>query len=145
MSKPLDLSRYDGHTPGPWDAKRLRDSDGAAYSTSYIAHIDIGPCMVWCPEGDREQESNARLIADAPALLAEVVRLRKECAVLWEFVRAWDAEVKSTEFDLPNAQSEYGNRWLDYINDCAAGADGLLGNVFATRARVGKLEAESGN
>ena len=61
------------HTPGPWEAKRLIDRDGNPYSTHYIAHIDIGPCMVWAPPGNVEQEANAFLIAASPDLLAACI------------------------------------------------------------------------
>ena len=57
------------HTKGPWVAKRLIDNSGKPYSTHYVAHIDVGVCMVWAPEGNAEQESNARLISAAPDLL----------------------------------------------------------------------------
>ena len=53
-------------TPGRWKAKRLRDSDGVAYATSYTAHIDIDPvCMIWAPEDNAEQTANAFYIAAA--------------------------------------------------------------------------------
>lgn len=52
-------------TNGAWKAKRLRDNGGAPYATLYEAHIDLGVCMVWAPEGNEEQEANAELIADA--------------------------------------------------------------------------------
>lgn len=57
------------HTPGPWEVKRLIDKNGKPYSTLYECHIDLGPCMIWAPVGDAEQEANARLIAAAPDLL----------------------------------------------------------------------------
>jgi hypothetical protein len=63
------------HTKGPWEARRLRDNWGQSYATSYIAHIDIGPCMIWAPEGNEEQEANAHLIAAAPDMLAELERI----------------------------------------------------------------------
>jgi hypothetical protein len=56
------------HTPGPWKNERL-DNYGKPYSTLYEAHIDLGPCMIWCPVGNEEQEANAALIADAPKML----------------------------------------------------------------------------
>ena len=56
------------HTPGPWVINRLIDGDGKPYTTCYQAHIDIGPCMIWCPIGHSEQEANARLIAAAPEM-----------------------------------------------------------------------------
>lgn len=76
-------------TKGAWKAKRLRDNGGAPYATLYEAHMDLGVCMVWAPEGNEEQEANAELIAEAGTvtnetgmtpseLLAENARLRAE-------------------------------------------------------------------
>lgn len=82
-----DYSRYDGHTPAEgWHLKRLIDDKGKGYTTSYHVHVDLGPCMIWCPEGHKEQEANANLIADAPKLLAEVKRLQKQNAVMHELL-----------------------------------------------------------
>lgn len=65
------------HTPGPWKCERLIDNDGNPYATSYLAHIDIGPCMIWAPVGNAEQEANARLIAAAPETAAERDKLKE--------------------------------------------------------------------
>lgn len=56
-------------TPAPWPRRRLRDADGNAYDTLYQAHIDLGACMIWCPEGNVRQEANSRLIQASPNLL----------------------------------------------------------------------------
>ena len=58
-------------TNGAWKAKRLRDNGGAPYATLYEAHIDLGVCMVWAPEGNEEQEANAELIAEAGTVANE--------------------------------------------------------------------------
>jgi hypothetical protein len=58
-------------TKGEWKAKRLRDNGGAPYATLYEAHIDLGVCMVWAPEGNEEQEANAELIAEAGTVANE--------------------------------------------------------------------------
>lgn len=63
MTKPAS------HTPGKWKCERLIDRDGNPYSTLYECHIDLGPCMIWAPPGNVEQEANAKLIAAAPDLL----------------------------------------------------------------------------
>lgn len=96
----LDLSRYDGHTPGKWDWL-IHDHSMASLGVLPDPGLDdplvmaIGPCgacadradpKVW--EWDRcrtPTEVDARLLADAPLLLAEVVRLR-------EVVRLQDIE-----------------------------------------------------
>ena len=58
-------------TKGEWKAKRLRDNGGAPYATLYEAHIDLGVCMVWAPEGNEEQEANAELICEAGTVANE--------------------------------------------------------------------------
>lgn len=82
----LDLSRYEGHTPGPWKLGRRgrwrQHIDGNNwYSLAKVVVFMKGPTG---PEEMYEGIANARLIADAPALLAEVKALRA-------FVEAWDA------------------------------------------------------
>jgi hypothetical protein len=59
-----------GHTPGPWKCERLIDKNGKPCATLYECHIDLGPCMIWAPIGNAEQEANARLIAASPRMLA---------------------------------------------------------------------------
>ena len=74
------MSTNTSHTPGPWEMRRLIDKDGIPYATLYEAHIDIGPCMIWAPVGNEEQEANARLIAAAPDLL-EACKLLLMCSL----------------------------------------------------------------
>lgn len=57
-------------TPGPWEMRRLIDGNGKPYATLYECHINLGPCMIWCPPGNVEQEANARLISASPDLYA---------------------------------------------------------------------------
>jgi hypothetical protein len=55
MSNDLDLSRYEGHTPGPWEWRNNLPSNAT-----------------------KEDLATKALMADAPLLLAEVKRLRAE-------------------------------------------------------------------
>ncbi len=67
----IDLDKYAGHTPGPWDVESYGlggwdiGKDGAILASR----------MKWTRRS-AESEANGRLIADAPALLDEVKRLR---------------------------------------------------------------------
>jgi len=65
----IDYSRYEGHTPGPWDALScLWDDDG---NVAYIL------------KGERRGNIfTAKLISDAPLLLAECKRLEALCKTL---------------------------------------------------------------
>lgn len=79
--------KYEGHTPGPWDQRSryssLKDEIGVrgkAICTVWVCHV-IGvlrdeQALVADPEG----EANARLIADAPTILAQRDRLREALA-----------------------------------------------------------------
>ena len=59
----IDTDKYEGHTPAPWG----RDCDCLfEYDGEYIAKLALG------------NEANAQLIEDAPKLLAEIKRLRKQ-------------------------------------------------------------------
>ena len=108
MSEPektLDLSSFEGHTPVPWACEepeddeepfrilygsRLHGMDGNGYAGRCLAkHDDVEVGEGLCPCDDRcgecqdcldfaEVRANARLMADAPKLLAEVERLYAE-------------------------------------------------------------------
>lgn len=94
----FDPSRYEGRTEGEWRAGRpdmiSLDLDGDGYAKSvYVddprggfhrvtgTKLPLEVCRGLAPEVE-EAHANARLIADAPHLLAEVVRLRE--LVKWE-------------------------------------------------------------
>ena len=76
----IDTDKYEGHTPGPWEAE-LDDTDGHMYvaiaegDEKREVFLDL-PCWV-CEEDMLELTATAELIADAPLLLAEVKQLRE--------------------------------------------------------------------
>jgi len=86
--KPVDLSRHEGHTPGPWGIDihgwAWLEADGAfsvgAKAESCSEFVVCGRNAI--PLKAAESQANARLIADAPALRDEVVALREENARL---------------------------------------------------------------
>ena len=64
-----------GHTPGPWQ------QHGSTPSIIVAEGVDIA--QAFCPKGDgslHECWANARLIAAAPELLAELILAREEVA-----------------------------------------------------------------
>ena len=78
----LDLSKYEGHTPGPWNVNNTTLS--GAVVRWHITGKQHGSCYPICehvieekPEPP-EQLTNALLIADAPQLLAELREARAE-------------------------------------------------------------------
>jgi len=62
----IDYKQFEGHTPGPWSARR----EGAFDYRIALSHIAETVCKVRC-------EANACLIAAAPELLAENKKLRE--------------------------------------------------------------------
>ena len=88
----IDLSRYDGHTPGPWELDPndpYEIEDGSGHTSDAC---DVGWANQekenWDDEYDGDPLANARLMCDAPLLLEEVRRLEAECRELREAVEA---------------------------------------------------------
>ena len=99
----IDTDKYEGHTEGPWHAVTHKDEEvwgGEAPECEYLIDIKSSlpsPLSVACIDNKWVDntweltlahsttgattrvmiEANARLIADAPLLLAEVERLRR--------------------------------------------------------------------
>ena len=69
----IDLEQFEGYTPGPW---------GVTGRNGYLNQVGIGPSIGCAYGAGDEVRANARLIAAAPDLLAEVKRLREEKAEL---------------------------------------------------------------
>lgn len=92
----LDLTKYDGHTQYDWILVDLRTLDGDARREEISICFQAGADAVGVTGGtiarirnvisrlplNDEDAANARLIVDAPKLLAEVVRQRAEIAAL---------------------------------------------------------------
>jgi len=79
----IDTDKYEGHTPAPW-AITNDGIVGVTEPKDVTLHVFSG-CY---------SETDAQLIADAPLLLAEVIRLREEKTFLWETYLKESAEVK---------------------------------------------------
>lgn len=78
----------DAATPGPWEATRKVHKSGTV-SVRFSGENWADFARVWvrssgCESANQEGEANARLIAAAPDLAAEVLRLRAELAALKE-------------------------------------------------------------
>lgn len=73
----LDLSQFEGHTPGPWlrgDNGGIRQTDGIF---AYVRYSSPWVEGAWSDaDASPETIANDRLMAAAPELLAEVKRLR---------------------------------------------------------------------
>lgn len=77
----IDTSKYEGHTPAPWQASHDRLEHGWIVNNHgwrvYVGeHEKRAEIQNYAFDHDELSEANARLIADAPLLLEEVKRLR---------------------------------------------------------------------
>lgn len=74
----MDLSKFDGHTSGPWVSQDASQPDCPFF---YVRVAATGEWIVMVCDtekrGHESTEANAALIAAAPDLLAEVRRLRE--------------------------------------------------------------------
>ena len=85
----------DGATPGPWEAVldvfwRVYVADGGDYAGQCVGDMNESAAMWRSPSDEQPDdfaEANARLIALAPDLLAEVIALRERQARLVEALR----------------------------------------------------------
>ena len=75
----IDIDKYEGHTPAPWtiDIHKVgEDTSAIVIESNMTTHSN---CVLAEVEVENKYaEADARLIADAPWLLAEVKRLRRE-------------------------------------------------------------------
>ena len=87
----IDIDKYTGHTPAPW-----KHFYSVAGEVCEIISEKNGVVGRW------ENRADARLMADAPLLLAEVKRLQKQLDNLREYCHKegydiFDWEVKNIE------------------------------------------------
>tara|TARA_R100000900_G_scaffold84_2_gene125 strand:- start:3 stop:272 length:270 start_codon:yes stop_codon:yes gene_type:complete len=67
-----DTDEYEGHS-GPWTLEHLEDDEGQQWFEIPTVHYTTKQSG----DGSQQEYADARLIADAPLLLAEVKRLRE--------------------------------------------------------------------
>ena len=92
----LDLTQFEGHTPGPWVALTENRPD-AIVKLSHGGEILVGDLIY----ADENNTANARLIAAAPELLEEMKMLRealKKCEDAMNSIRwGYDGDCGATE------------------------------------------------
>ena len=82
----IDTEKYKGHTPAPWNA----DDDGGGKYLHIDAYGEEGDvCVARMVNGNW---IDTQLIADAPLLLAEVKRLRKQVEALFSEIRRLEGD-----------------------------------------------------
>lgn len=73
----IDLKQYQGHTEGGWYVNNAPDVIHPTVIHSNKYDTIVAESLAITGEWTKEDYANARLIADAPKLLAEVKRLRE--------------------------------------------------------------------
>ena len=96
----LDLSKYEGHTPGPWEKKTPSEIYPASLEDCRIIFPPLGYAG---PIAEVSGEPDALLIADAPQLLAELREAREKIKKADRLASATDALLKQNSHEL----------WLD--------------------------------
>lgn len=88
MSTP---TKYEGHTPGPWQ----QQNKYGVFVLDAVGLVKNTICWTALNNNTRtaENEANARLIADAPTLLAENIRLREALADVKNNWNKWDGDI----------------------------------------------------
>ena len=88
----IDTDRYEGHTEGKWDITVDIGMDGSDFfRQGYDREQEGGD--------DDECDDNARLMSDAPLLLAEVKRLRGIAKTCLEAIEA-GGDIRSGTIEL---------------------------------------------
>ncbi|RTL26403.1 MAG: hypothetical protein EKK55_07890 [Rhodocyclaceae bacterium] len=117
----MDLSKFDGHTSGPWVSQDASQPDCLFF---YVRVAATGEWIVMVCDtekrGHKSTEANAALIAAAPDLLAEVRRLRKR-----------DDDVKRIAKSVQK-----------HVEQDRKGYADLLGDAIKTRAATGRTPSE---
>jgi hypothetical protein len=96
----IDTDKYEGHTPAPWTIAvhtigKNREITAIVIESNMTTHSN---CVLAEVEVENEYaEADAKLIADAPLLLAEVEQLREQNEFLREEVKKDDAGVKAVD------------------------------------------------
>jgi hypothetical protein len=100
----IDTDKYEGHAEGPWKIKSY--NRGQAF-TGINFNMTLTEKLSFTMKNGREKEkeATANLIADAPLLLAEVERLRKQLVAYMDFLN-WVAEEHNNVWDEYEGKDE---------------------------------------
>ena len=85
----MNVEEFAGHTPGPWTTKY----DNCDYGSGQWYEISASTKFSYNakPEESAEAYANARLMAAAPDLLAEVIKLRKLLVGCYLTLKPWNS------------------------------------------------------
>ena len=138
----IDLTQFEGHTPGPWYVRdaELRRSVAPVVCTKHSPipgapedEREVSRVLYYIGSEDREVRPNARLIAAAPDLLAEVKRLRALVESARSLAHRWECEA---EDETKEAIHRYG--FIDERSNCPV-ASSKMDCAFELRNAIGKV------
>ena len=117
MNEKIDLSRYEGHTPGPWHYE-MPPEEGMVIKAgnSHVAELsflmsNMSPYTDDVnPTGLDPDAVDARLIADAPLLLEEVKRLHERLMLAESALGEVRAYYESGQGDLGEILEHYRDK-----------------------------------
>jgi hypothetical protein len=103
----INLDEFDGHTPGPWQ------EDGGGWISTYPGDMHIGSVRRF--SRDASLLADSKLLAAAPKLLAEVIRLRSDLSALksWRQMQAAPKDGEAVMVLLAGSDVPHAARWLD--------------------------------
>lgn len=108
----LDPTRYEGHTAGPWDYRHESiDPEWGIVCASggnIVANVnsETGPDIAPCVSTKMPINQNARLIADAPAILALALEQAKEIERLHEIIEGKNHQIAQLELTAEDLKDE---------------------------------------
>lgn len=82
--EPVDVSKYEGHTPGPWEAIDTPEAGEVAISNEENSIVLEAACYADAPWLECGSRTDLDLILDAPAILADLIATRKQLEELRE-------------------------------------------------------------
>jgi hypothetical protein len=95
----MDLTKYEGHTEGPWSIDWNLSCLDVHSDGWTVCRIERFQGLRENKTADNMAIANSRLIADAPALLAEVVRLRALAERVREVAEYFDRQGYTCTFE----------------------------------------------
>ena len=115
----IDTDKYEGHTPAPWTVTK----HSCIALSEEFADIDAGPTRIasvvlddnYELELKNEMSANAQLIADAPLILEDYERLRKEVMFLVNLEEFSTDERYIIQMEAEVKRLRKRNAWLEEV------------------------------
>lgn len=85
------MSRFEGHTPGPWGFHGTRIGGDASVTAADRIIASVHPRRLRAPfqEDNAERDANACLIAAAPTMAADIDEFMRRLGPRWFLEQGW--------------------------------------------------------